>query len=511
MKKTMLEINLATAAVWGSLALAACAQTAQPPSTSDPLLNLLLKKGILTDQEAQAIKSEAALQTNTPSASKWKISAGIKSIELYGDMRFRYEYRGFTTVAGNPANGETGARERFRYALRLGLRGDLYDNFYYGLRLETSTNPRSTWVTFGGEKTYNSSGPSGKADDGFNVGQAFLGWRPTDWLDLTVGKMPNPLYTTSLVWDPDIAPEGAAEKFKRSFGNVDVFATFGQFLYTDTDPDRAVAPYMLNSPGASGTNTSDAFLLAWQVGANVHLNKDMSFKLAPTLYSYTRTGQNAGFPGPFVGEGNAPFDRNSVPIPGWNNPDTTTTGINQSGINNLLIFQTPAEFNFTLGRFKARLFGDFAINLDGEARANAAYQATLPSHGFTGLHPLTRAYGDDTKAYQLGVGVGNLGLVTGQTSKKGTWELRAYWQHVEQYALDVNLIDSDFMEGRANLEGFYAAAAYSFTDSIIGTVRYGHATKINQGLGTGGSNQDLPSVNPINAYNLVQLDLTWRF
>jgi hypothetical protein len=53
--------------------------------------------------------------------------------------------------------------------------------------------------------------------------------------------------------------------------------------------------------------------------------------------------------------------------------------------------------------------------------------------------------------------------------------------------------------------------AYSFTDAIIGTVRYGYATRINSDLGTGGANLDLPQINPIKNYNLLQLDLTWRF
>jgi len=75
----------------------------------------------------------------------------------------------------------------------------------------------------------------------------------------------------------------------------------------------------------------------------------------------------------------------------------------------------------------------------------------------------------------------------------------------------VNLIDSDFFEGRANLEGFYTSFAYSFTDGIIGTVRCGHADQINKSLGTGGSNLDIPQINPIKNYNIVQGDLTWRF
>ena len=40
---------------------------------------------------------------------------------------------------------------------------------------------------------------------------------------------------------------------------------------------------------------------------------------------------------------------------------------------------------------------------------------------------------------------------------------------------------------------------------------YGYAQRINNKLGTGGNNLDLPTLNPIKDYNLLQLDLTWRF
>jgi hypothetical protein len=55
------------------------------------------------------------------------------------------------------------------------------------------------------------------------------------------------------------------------------------------------------------------------------------------------------------------------------------------------------------------------------------------------------------------------------------------------------------------------AGAYSFTDAIIGTLRYGYAQRINHNLGTGGSNPDLPYINPIDDYRLIQFDLTWKF
>ena len=209
------------------------------------------------------------------------------------------------------------------------------------------------------------------------------------------------------------------------------------------------------------------------------------------LYTYTGQGQNNGLNKPFSGQG-------------LNGLNPNTNGFNQNGINDLLVLETPAELNFKLGQRNARVFGDFAYNFSGDSRARAAVGATAPAGD------LPSAVTGQNKAYQVGVGYGNLGLVSGQTSKKNTWEARVYWQHVEQYAADVNLLDSDFFEGRANLEGIYAAFAYSITDNIIGTVRYGHAHPINDRLGTGGTMG--PAVlNPVKDYNLVQLDLTWRF
>ncbi len=114
----------------------------------------------------------------------------------------------------------------------------------------------------------------------------------------------------------------------------------------------------------------------------------------------------------------------------------------------------------------------------------------------------------------MGLAVGNresLGLAYGLTCQKHAWEARAYWQHIEQYALDANLLDSDFFEGRGNMEGFYSALAYGVTANVITTLRYGYASRINDKLGTGGSNLDIPQMNPIQQYHLLQLDLTVKF
>ena len=458
----------------------AAARAQSPPA--DALINKLVEKGILSEKEAKDLLAEST-QTNLPAASKWRLSDAIKSIGLFGDVRFRYEYRGADNAPGSGSTKDDYYRERFRYALRLGLRGDLFDNFYYGLRLETSSNPRSPWVTFGDDTNPT---PFAKNSDTIGIGQAFVGWRPNDWYEMVIGKMPMPLYITPMVWDSDLNPEGFAEKFKFSLGDrVDVFGTFGQFVYQDTNPDAAIP-------------SSDTFILAWQLGANVKLAKDVSFKVAPVVYNYTGVGQANLLNVPYTGEGLGGINV------GLTAPLTNAVHFNQNGINDLLVLEVPAELNFKLGHLGARVFGDFGYNFYGDDRARAAATAA-------GSAVLSHAYLGQDKAYQVGFGVGNLGLVYGQVSKKNTWEARAYWQHIEQYALDVNLIDSDFFEGRANLEGVYTALAYSVTDGIITTIRYGYANRINKELGTGGSNPDLPILNPVKNYHLLQADVTWRF
>ena len=107
--------------------LAAATQTAQS-QTSDPLLDLMIKKGIVTQDEAQKVQAELdANKSNSVAfaSSKWKINSGIKDIELYGDFRLRFEDR-----AANVPGNERLELQRYRYAVRLGLRGNLQDYLY---------------------------------------------------------------------------------------------------------------------------------------------------------------------------------------------------------------------------------------------------------------------------------------------------------------------------------------------------------------------------------------------
>jgi len=511
-------------AVFLSIVVGAFCIRAVAADSSDPLMELLIQKGMLTREEADKVKAESeAMRTNAPgmeampaAGSKWKISDAIKNLELFGDARVRYEHREASTPVSDRID-----LDRARLALRVGLRGEAFDNFYYGLRLDTSSNPRSPWVTLGAS----SPSPFGKSAFGINVGQAYLGWRPANWLDVELGKMANPLYTTPMVWDPDLNPEGVAERLKGTVGSADFFANFGQFLYQDNNPSYISGSLL---PAVAGTRlqnyTQPTFMLAWQGVVNYHFTTDVALQVAPTLYQYVglMTNYNGlGIGDAFVGEGSYGGPGSPAPIDGLTSQNGV--GYNQVGVNHLLVLDVPVEFNFKVGPLHARVFGDYSYNLEGSQRAEAAVQALQSqSSALPGNAPPLLASGpqrNDVHAYQVGFGIGSAGPVYGpsqglvyeNTSKKNTWEIRTYWQHVEQYALDPNLLDSDFFEGRGNMQGIFAALAYGLSGSTIATIRYGYAERINNKLGTGGSNLDIPQLNPIQRYNILQVDLTLRF
>ncbi|MEO8045439.1 MAG: putative porin [Spartobacteria bacterium] len=462
------------------------------------LLELLVKKGLITDQEAASVRADLVKENAATSAGKIKLSTPVTELELYGDARVRYEIR--TAEAGAPDTisraGDNTQRNRFRYRLRLGLRGTLVDDWFFGLRLETSTNPRSTNITFGDDSGVN--GPFSKESDRISVGQAYFGYRGVRDLTLTVGKMQNPFVVTSMTWDNDISPEGLAEQWKHTFSfgrgsaggvqsmskdgktvvtaqgdapqpiTVDIFANFGQFVYDDTNPENPVGPAPSNVPNR------DAFLLGWQIGAKINFTKSVYLQLAPTLYNYTGTGDT--FNNHFVGD------------PAFLDAAGARVTPNQTGVNSLLVFAMPVEFGWKFGELPMRIFGDFAVNFDGDDRAAAAG------------HP---EKGDQRYAYQIGIGAGKL-------KTRRDWQLSAFYQHVDQFALDANLVDSDFFDTRVNMEGFVVQGGYALSDAVFFNLSYGYGQQADRSLGTGGVG-DAFSLSPLRKYNIFQTDLSVKF
>ena len=482
------------------------------------LLDLLVKKKLITDQEAEEVRGELTKEAAATSAGKWKLSTPITEIELYGDARLRYQYNGGRTDGNSPVAapgaGVAGThdwqeRERERYRIRLGLRGTLLDDWFFGIRLETNTNNRSTNVTFGGDSN---NGPFSKNDDGINVGQAYVGYKGFPDLTFTGGRMPNPLVTTLMTWDPDINPEGLAEQWKHtftfSFGGgggeavqsyskggyskegkgvvaaqagepfklkLDLFANFAQFVYDDANPENPLGARATTS--ANGTKqlvpNTDAFMLAWQVGARLTFPNNVYFQLAPTLYNYTGSGDTFNI----HYQGGDPNLTNAASL-----------AQNQTGINSLLVFDMPVEVGWKLWELPMRIFGDFAVNFEADDRAAAAG------------HP---GFGDQRYAFQVGAGIGQL-------KAKRDWQIEAWYQHSEQYALDPNLVDDDIFDGRLNMQGVGVRAGYALSDAVILSITYNYGWRYNKNLGTGGGPVAI-AINPVDQYQFFVADLNLKF
>ena len=439
---------------------------------------------------------------------KWKLFPAITELELFGDLRLRYEYRGGRLPSNDPDNpNDWQERERERYRLRIGLRGTVLDDWFFGVRLETSASARSTNVTFGGDTSSTSpggGGPFAKGDDGVFVGQAYGGYKGFPGFTFTGGRMPNPFVTTRMVWDDDINPEGLAEQWKHTFTigggaaepvsyskdgkniaptppaeplvKIDVFANFGQFVYDDSNPSNPIGPPPTTTQPIGGetqdTPLANAFMLGWQVGAKFDFPHIAYFQLAPTLYNYTGDGNTF----------NVHFSGDPGNYPGTDIPR------NQTGINSLLVFDIPAEIGWKVGKIPMRIFGDFATNFDADDRATAAG------------HP---DKGGDRYAYQIGLGLGQL-------KKKRDWQIDAWWQHQDQYALDPNLVDSDLFNSTLNLEGVAVRGGYMLSDAVVFNLTWAYAWRIDDSIGTGGIGDNI-SINPVDQYQIFQADLSFKF
>jgi hypothetical protein len=456
---------------------------------------------------------EKSVPVTTPTADKWKLSTSISEMELYGDVRLRYQYNGGRTDDTPVAPSGPGVagthdwqeRERERYRVRLGLRGTLLDDWFFGVRLETGANDRSTNVTFGDDTSSSSAGgggPFAKGSDTVEVGQAYGGYKGFPGFTFTGGKMPNPLVSTLMVWDPDINPEGLAEQWKHTFTigggaaappsfskdgkavvpppsepflKIDVFANLAQFVYDDSNPENPLGARSTTSAngGTQRVPNTDAFLLAWQVGARFDFPKKFYFQLAPTLYNYTGNGDtfNVHYQG---GD------------PNLTNAESLAQ--NQTGINSLLVFDVPAEIGWKIGGLPMRVFGDFAVNFEGDDRASAAG------------HP---GKGDQRYAYQIGLGVGQL-------KAKHDLQIDVWYQHAEQYALDPNLIDDDIYNGQLNMHGIAARAAYNLSAAVNLSLTYAYGWRYDDALGTGGIGQAV-ALNPLDQYQFFVADLNFKF
>jgi hypothetical protein len=419
---------------------------------SGPLIDLLVKKGIINDQEGEELRAELVkdFAANT-SAGKLNLGSTLSELRISGDVRVRFEDR-----IGLLPSTDRQERDRFRYRFRTSLTGKLINNWAFGVRLETGTGSRSSNVTMGDD-----AGPFAKTNDGIYIGQIFATWTPTPEWTFTTGRMANPLVTTLMVWDADINPEGFAEQYRHRAGKNEFFGTLGQFLYSTSGNQT---PF--GAPITAGKK--DLFMLAWQGGYKYYLDGATNFfQVAPVVYNYLQTDQKYN-----------PAAFNSFFSP-----------TNGAAINNLFVLDVPIEYDWvTKSGVPLRAFADVAVNLDAKARATKYGKPSLD--------------GED-KAYHVG-------FQYGKAVNKGEWAARALYQSVGAFALDPNLVDSDLFDSRVNMQGWVVGFDYALGGATQLNFTYGQATRKNDTISSPGSG-DTGANNALDRFRLLQVDLNIKY
>jgi hypothetical protein len=531
-------------AIAGVLALGLTAVKAQ---TDGALLDALVKKGVLSDQEAEDIRASAAKDYATTSAGKLSISDYVSNLKIYGDARMRFEYLDEEpqqiAPAGNGIRAAGGRHssttERNRYRIRIGADYTFTDTFKAGFELESATGGDSANQSFGSEY--------GKFP--INVGLVYLQWKPVDFLTLTGGKQRNPIYTTDLVWDPDINPEGGSEVASWTFP-VD----FSSPAPASTDPKAVAAPapessdmsltvgvtaaqfdYSDNneynvSTGTTALAKTDVWQFVEQVPVQFNFDKTTFVKVAPGFDSYM--GGGISNPG-------------TVVTVNAGNGTTSTTGSvgNNSSLgffgphaaDDLQIFTAPGEFDWKMWDLPFKTYWDFADNVDGKDRVQNVY---FGNKGYYNGTPSAAARRTQAQNRDLGDNIAWLaGLQVGQNKKKGDWSVKGDFRQTGLGSIDPNTNDSDFADSFLNQQGVKLQSTYNFTDFLTGSVTFfdtwayknallnGTPGNDPRGLPLGGSTatpnggSGITNAGGANNANLagihsserVQVDLMWKF
>lgn len=472
-----------------------------------PLIDALVRKGVLTSQEGEEVRAELSKEAATQnSAAKLKLSNSVKELKLYGDLRLRYQYDSKDFQSDPFPVGARGSgfdddrspsgsqRSRWRFRLRLNADFKLAENIFGGVELQTGIASDGSNETF----------QDGFRDYPIFISRAYLGWSPTEWLTFTAGKVPNPFYTTELVWDADINPTGITEQiaFHKLWSGQEISGggkavkpaqspweltlIAGQFIFDDNFEGGG------RDPGAiDNDETTDAYLFETQLVASYRFANDVKVTLAPAWLVYN--GATA------VGLDNTNSFQDRV--------DANGNWVVSGATRNLNLLLLPGDVAFKVAGIKTRLLWDFSYNIEGRKRAENIYRLASVAPTKRGARPdpddlIKNHKASDDYAFLVG-------LQFGENKKQGDWSLLATYRRTGIAAVDPNLNDSDFADAELNTQGFKFGLAYSLTDFAVLGVTYQYAWQIRDiqgGEATGGN-----GIADANDVQILQVDLNVKF
>jgi len=417
------------------------------------------------------IKQEVIAQART---ERWgqadAYPSWLNNFKLEGDFRFREE--GIRLSRANTAPGLLGANyttaggfatraadiaqgvgngisnfntqsnfDRMRIRARLGVTGQLTDAVSASLRLATGnlTDRTSTNQTLG--QSFN------KYTVVFD--QAYLKVKPWgEQLAVSAGRMPNPFFSTDLVWADDLGFEGIAASLNQElFGKTKGYVNAGYFPLTENRPGTTRARNLLGLQGGldMGLGASPNRL---KLGVGLYnyrgiegKREDLAAQFGEPMYA-TRYEYASGFRqrGNTLFNVRAPTDL-STPVYGL-----------ASAFRELNLTATLDVAD--LLPVPLRITGDYVKNL-GFNRAEIA--------GRTGL------LFNDGKDYGF---MARLQVGAAQISKRGQWNASVAYRYLGSDAVLDAFTNSDFGMGGTNNQGLVLGVNYGIYDGTWLALRW---------------------------------------
>jgi len=518
----MILKQLCAFALGGLLALAATGVRADDSA----LLDVLVKKGILTKQEAEKLEAEVSKEpapTQGGLESRIKIGDWVQEIDLYGDMRFREYYQNYQQQLPpvGTAFDKNIQRQRLRFRLRLDADFKLADNFFGGVQLSTGDNRDGD--------TTNATYTSGFDNYNIYISRAFMGWAPIDGLTFVIGKQNNPFYATELNWAPDVGPTGLVERidFHSLFGwgspgepagyskegkapppapapsvnPVELSLIAGQFIFYNNNADSSVS-----------FDKTDAFMFETQLLGRFRLfGGAVSIVEAPDVQIWNEAGLGptgtlpGGKPNPAT-SANATAAANTGALGTINNASPFPISTRDE-----FYLQAPGDINFKVAGIPVSVYWDLSYNVWGPERFNQVYGplfdtvtykpgSTTPI--FSGLvHPSFKDY----FAWLAGIRFG-------QNRKAGDLSLLVDYRQIGLAADDPNINSNDFNLSFLNSAGWRVSLAYSITDFAVFGFTGWFSNNLSRNLYGGFATN--PSAFPIanaNSSQVFAVDLAFRF
>ncbi len=380
----------------------------------DDLADILEKKGLITEEEAKEAKEDKA---------KGKTFKLLEKIDFSGDLRLRHD------TQWRDEGDDKYARNRERFRLRFGFNAKTSDTTKVGVRLVSGS---------GYQNTTNQSFDGHGRGKGIFIDRAYASWKPFDFLKITGGKHKNFLFTTPLVWDPDVNPEGISESLNFDVSDsISIFSNLGQWFIEELkikDSDR------------------DPTLLVFQLGAKIKPSKKIKFEFAGTYYDFLNLDE-------------LDWDKD-----GSLGDTTTFLGYNNKYGQQMIFDKDEKLLNEfqcweLLAKVKIKdvlpvpfsVFGSYIINVGADID-ELMEKGVDP--GDSDPADLAVYEGDDRNTGWLaGVSVGN-------KKKKGDFYAKYFYQELEDYAFPAVFVDSDFHGGGTNNKGHYIHGRYFLADNI---------------------------------------------